>query len=78
MPENEKKAARAVKVEGAPDPSKLGKVLSESDAHAEVQGRSAVVYVVCPHCGAPWYADVEFEGQLFNCPACDNAVAVYV
>jgi hypothetical protein len=77
MPENEKKAARAVKAEGTPDPSKLGKVVSEADAHAEVQGRSVVVAVVCPHCGAPWYADLEFEGQLFNCPACDNAVAVY-
>jgi hypothetical protein len=78
MAENEKKAARAVKVEGEPDPSKMGKVLSEADAHAEVQGRSVVAYVVCPHCGADWYADVEFEGQLFSCPACDNAVAVYV
>jgi transposase len=52
-------------------------VLSEADAHAEVQGRSVIVYVVCPHCGSPWYADLEFEGQLFNCPACENAVAVY-
>jgi ribosomal protein S27E len=77
MPENEKKAARAVKADGEPDPSKLGKVLSEADAHAEVQGRSVIVYVVCPHCGSPWYADLEFEGQFFNCPACDNTVAVY-
>ena len=75
MPEQEK-TGRAVKAEGALDPSKQGQ--EAKGTAAEVGGRSAVVHVFCPHCNDARTVVLDYEGQLFVCGYCGGSYQVFV
>ena len=52
MSESTKQQRQAKKTEGNLDPAKEGTERAAAEAGTEVEGRSVLLFITCPHCGS--------------------------
>ena len=76
MAESMKQERQTKKTEGNLDPGKQGKERAASDPESEVGGRSVLIFVACPHCGASRVISFDYEGEWFTCGQCQGTYQV--
>jgi hypothetical protein len=76
MAESLKQERQTKKTEGNLDPSKEGKEMTASAPAKEVEGRSVLIFVACPHCGSNRIISLDYEGEWFTCGQCQGTYQV--
>ena len=76
MAESLKQERQTKKTEGNLDPTKQGRERAASDLDSEVGGRSVLIFVSCPHCGASRIISFDYEGEWFTCGQCQGTYQV--
>jgi ribosomal protein S27AE len=76
MAESLKQERQTKKTEGSLDPDKQGNERAASDLNSEVGGRSVLIFVSCPHCGASRVISFDYEGEWFTCGQCQGTYQV--
>jgi ribosomal protein S27AE len=76
MPESLKQERQTKKTEGNLDPTKQGKERAASEPGTEVEGRSVLIFVACPHCGSSRIISLDYEGEWFTCGQCQGTYQV--
>jgi hypothetical protein len=67
MAESTKQERQAEKTEGNLDPAKQGTERAAAAAGTEVEGRSVLIFITCPHCGSNRVISLDYEGEWFTC-----------
>ena len=76
MAESMKQERQTKKTEGSLDPNKQGNERAASDLNAEVEGRSVLIFVSCPHCGSSRIVSFDYEGEWFTCSHCQGTYQI--
>jgi hypothetical protein len=76
MAESTKQQRQAEKTEGNLDPAKKGTERAAAEAGTEVEGRSVLIFISCPHCGSNRVISLDFEGEWFTCGQCQGTYQV--
>jgi len=76
MAESNKQQRQAKKTEGNLDPAKKGTERAAAEAGSEVEGRSVLLFITCPHCGSNRVISFDYEGEWFTCGQCQGTYQV--
>jgi hypothetical protein len=76
MPESLKQERQTKKAEGNLDPNKQGIERAAAEPGTEVEGRSVLIFVACPHCGSNRIISLDYEGEWFTCGQCQGTYQV--
>jgi ribosomal protein S27AE len=76
MAESLRQERQTKKTEGNLDPNKQGREGAASDLGSDVEGRSVLIFVTCPHCGSNRFISLDYEGEWFTCGQCQGTYQV--